>query len=117
MGIIFQFHVSILNLLSAVVNALKNLQRKINQMELERTLAQTQYQQLSHEVTNRRPVSSPYVDRVLPAANQPGPDSCNREGDEGGALFPYVLLRDLLFKSAVYVDRIYLKVEIRRGSM
>lgn len=83
MGIIFQFHLFIFNFLSAVVNALKNLQRKINQMELERKQAETNYQQLSHDVKNRQQVSSPYVEPVLPTANQPGPDSRNREGDGG----------------------------------
>lgn len=68
---------------SAVVNALKNLQRKINQMELQRKQAETNYQQLSHDVKNRQQVSSPYVEPGLPTANQPGPDSCNREGDRG----------------------------------
>lgn len=95
MGIIFQFLLFIFNFLSAVVNALKNLQRKISQMELERKQAETNYQQLSHDVKNRHQVSSPNSEPGLPTANQPGPDSCNREGDRGlrlqAPLFPYVI--------------------------
>lgn len=90
-------------------------------MELERKQAETNYQQLSHDVTNRQQVSSPCVEPGLPTANQPGPGSCNREGDRGlrlqALLFPYMLLQDLLFNSAVYGYRIYLKVAISRGSM
>lgn len=94
MGIIFQFLQFIFNFLSAVVKALRNLQRKINQMELERKQAETNYQQLSQDVKNRQKVSSPY-EPGLPLANQPGPDNCNREGDRGlrlqAPLFPYML--------------------------
>lgn len=89
-------------------------------MELERKQAETNYQQLSHDVKNHQQVSSPYVEPGLPTANQPGPDSSNREGDGlrlQAPLFPYMLLQVLLFKSAVYVHRIYFKVAIFRGSM
>lgn len=80
---IFQFHLFLFNFPSAVINALKNLQRKINQMELERKQAETNYQQLSQDGTSGQQVSSPYVDPGLPTANQPGPGRCNREGDWG----------------------------------
>uniref|UniRef100_H3D405 Centrosomal protein 57kDa-like protein 1 n=1 Tax=Tetraodon nigroviridis TaxID=99883 RepID=H3D405_TETNG len=64
---------------TAFVNALKNLQQKIDQMELEKKQAKAKNQQLSHRVTNHQPVSSPYVEAALPTAGQPGPDGWNQE--------------------------------------
>lgn len=70
-------------LIPAFVNALKNLQQKIDQMELEKKQAKAKNQQLSHRVTNHQPVSSPYVEAALPTAGQPGPDGWNQEGEGG----------------------------------
>ncbi|XP_011615953.2 centrosomal protein CEP57L1 isoform X1 [Takifugu rubripes] len=58
----------------AVVNALKNLQRKIRQMELEKKETETNYQRLSHDVTHHKEGSS-----SRSVAHQPGPTGSARE--------------------------------------
>ncbi|XP_056873781.1 centrosomal protein CEP57L1 isoform X2 [Takifugu flavidus] len=58
----------------AVVNAIKNLQRKIRQMELENKETETNYQRLSHNVTHHKEGSS-----SRSVAHQPGPTGSARE--------------------------------------
>lgn len=81
------------NLLSAVVNALRNLQRKINQMELEKKQAETHYQQLSHDVAKGQQAPTPSVEPVPPTGSQPGSNSCSREGDVSSPVIASQVMR------------------------
>lgn len=78
--LIFFFYLFLFNFRSAVVNALKNLQQKINRMELEKKEAETNCQQLSHDVTNHQEVSSVYAAPGRSVSNQPGPGRSDTEG-------------------------------------
>lgn len=63
-------------------------------MELEKKQAETNYQQLSHDVTKRQHASSPSVEPVLPTTSQPGSNSRNREGDiSSHAIYSRVITR------------------------
>lgn len=74
MGRIFPL-LPFLSIPSAVVNALKSLQQKIRQMELEEKETEKNYQQLSHDVTDQKEISP-----SRSTAHQPGPHGSAREG-------------------------------------
>ena len=75
-------------------------------MELEKKQAETNYQQLSHDLMNRQQVSSAYVEPGRATANQPGSDRSNCEGRRGlrlqVLLFPHRLLQNVFFMFTEY---------------
>lgn len=64
----------------AVVDALKTLQQKIRQLELERKQAEKSYQQFSHQSQKYEQVTASYVVPGQPSACQPERDSSSRKG-------------------------------------
>ena len=64
----------------AVVDALKTLQQKIRQLELERKQAEKSYKQFSHDAQNREQLTASYMVPGQPAASLPETDNSEKKG-------------------------------------
>ncbi|XP_073349088.1 centrosomal protein CEP57L1 [Pagrus major] len=63
----------------AVVDALKTLQQKIRQLELERKQAEKSYKQFSHDAQNHQQLTASYTVPTQPAASLPETDNSERK--------------------------------------
>lgn len=114
------------NFCLAVVDALKTLQQKIQQLELERKQAERSYRQFSHQSQKYQQVSASYVVPGQPSASQPERDNSSRKGKwcarRGHTLcitqvFSFLTFFKKLHCICVYANRAGLEAAVCRGSV